>query len=376
MSLSLVFAGGGTGGHIFPALAIAEALPAGIACHFVCSDKPLDAEILREAGRETGHGFTAIGARPPVAKPKGLVRFLRSWGPSVRAGRALLRQIKGDSADARLVAMGGYVAAPMVQAARAEGVKIVLVNLDAAPGRANRWIARHAERVFTSAAVERPGWERVPPLVRQRARASSTPEACREQLGLDPAVRTLLVTGASQGARSVNRFLEAMLARHRAAFDGWQVLHQTGKDGVEAMREAYAEAGVLAVVRAFLPAMGEAWGAADAAVSRSGAGSVGEVWANRVPTLFLPYPYHADQHQKLNALPLVEAGAVVLAEDRIEPEANMAEAGRALLELLGDASGRARMREALVRLGPADGAGRIARELERDWAGGAVSDRS
>src|SRR5690606_31984658 len=103
--------------------------------------------------------------------------------------------------------------------------------------------------------------------------------------------------------------------------------------------------------------------AADLAVSRAGAGSVAEAWANGVPAVFLPYPYHRDEHQRLNAEPLRAAGAALAIQDRIAEAANTAEAGRAMVGLLGDESRRASMRAALRRLGPADGAERIARML-------------
>jgi UDP-N-acetylglucosamine:LPS N-acetylglucosamine transferase len=109
--------------------------------------------------------------------------------------------------------------------------------------------------------------------------------------------------------------------------------------------------------------MGQAWGAADLAVSRAGAGSVAEAWANRVPTLFLPYPYHKDQHQRFNAAPLVDAGGAVLADDLIDPARNVAGAGKTLLELMASPDRRSSLRAALTRLGPADGADRIAAAL-------------
>jgi UDP-N-acetylglucosamine--N-acetylmuramyl-(pentapeptide) pyrophosphoryl-undecaprenol N-acetylglucosamine transferase len=107
-----------------------------------------------------------------------------------------------------------------------------------------------------------------------------------------------------------------------------------------------------------------AWGASDLAVSRAGAGSVAEAWANHTPTLFMPYPYHKDQHQKFNAAPLGECGGAVIVTDRIDEAANAGEAGKTILELMGSGAKRAAMRGALLKLGPADGAERIARVLK------------
>lgn len=363
-----LFAGGGTGGHLFPGLAIAEQLErlsggAGVRSVFLCSDRPLDAKILSREGVE----FEVTPAKPVGVRPRALVRFLRSWGPSVRAARGVIARERARGAAVEVVAMGGFVAAPVVQAARVERAPVLLVNMDAAPGKANRWIARHAGRIVTSSPIApgKPGagWERVPPIVREAARARGTAAECRAEFGLDPHRRTLLVTGASQGARSINRLLIRIAQDQPKALAGWQVIHQTGPSDTEDAAAAYEGAGVAAVVRPFFERMGEAWGAADLAVSRAGAGSVAEAWANGVPTLFLPYPYHRDEHQKLNAEPLTACGGAVLAKDHVEEAPNLADAGKTLVGLLAEESRRGAMRAALGRLGPADGAERIARML-------------
>src|SRR5690606_17160522 len=111
------------------------------------------------------------------------------------------------------VAMGGFVAAPCAQAARVEKVELALVNLDAVPGKANRWIARRADRVLTAADVGPPEWARIGAIVRRQALAPGSPAACRAALGLDPDRPVLLVTGASQGARSLNELMVELVER-------------------------------------------------------------------------------------------------------------------------------------------------------------------
>ena len=371
--LTVVFAGGGTGGHIFPNLAILEALSAPktphaarlLPPHFLLSDRAIDASIAAEHSLR----FTALAAKPFGLSPRTFLRFVTHWGRSVREVRQVLALHKGKGRVV-LVATGGFVSAPAVQAARAERVPIVMVNLDAVPGRANRWAAGHATRVFTAAAIqEGPGraWEVIPPIVRSAARAPGDAAHCRRVLGLDPARPVLLVTGASLGARSINQLVTRLVEQSRSAFDGWQILHQTG--GVEAdaalCAEAYAKAGIPAIVRPFVKEMGVWWGAADLALGRCGAGIVAEAWANTVPAVFMPYPYHKDQHQRANALPLERAGAAEIATDLIDPQANASGVGVRLLALVADASRRAEMRKLCASLGPADGAGRVA---EAVWA--------
>ncbi len=361
---AIVFAGGGTGGHIFPMLAVLEVLrerdPA-VRTLFLCSTREIDARILGGAGVE----FTPIPAAPVLISVRGLARFVYRWGGAVRAARAELRRLRAECGGVRVLSTGGFVSAPVCQAARAERVAIVLLNQDSPPGKANRWIARHAARVFTTAAVERAGWERIAPVVRRAALAPGDAGACRSRLGLDPARPVLFVTGASQGARSVNEFAAVFVGAHGEELraGGWQVVHQTGAEGNGPWRGAYDAAGVPAVVETFFDAMGVCWGAADLAVSRAGAGSVAEAWANRVPSVFLPYPYHRDQHQRFNAEPLERAGGAVIVEDLIDPGRNLGAGGDRVLALLRDGAQRGAMRAALAGLGPVDGAARLAAAL-------------
>lgn len=378
-----VFVGGGTGGHLYPGLAIAERLRhthAPMRCVFVCSDRAVDRAVLSGAGVSESD-FVPIGARPVVLRPRGLVNFLRSWGPSVRACRALYRELgKANGARLVVVAMGGFVAAPAVQAARAEGLPVLMVNLDAEPGKANRWIAGRCQKALSVFPVQHGyarGWRVVPPIVRAGAALNLDPRECKRRLGLDPEKPVLMITGGSLGAGSINRLMQTLVkeSSSRLRTHAWQVLHQCGETsdrgasggsrssavGIDELRTAYTQAGIVARVETLVKEMGLWWGSADLAISRAGAGAVAEAWANRVPTVFLPYPYHKDQHQKLNAQRLGE-GAVV-ATDLIEPGANVRATGPILEELMANAERRTGMRSALERLGPADGAGAAALEV-------------
>jgi UDP-N-acetylglucosamine--N-acetylmuramyl-(pentapeptide) pyrophosphoryl-undecaprenol N-acetylglucosamine transferase len=401
-NLTYIFAGGGTGGHLYPGLAIAAELrrtlaPSGrpVRCVFVCSDRPLDAEILTKAGVE----FRASHARPLASSPRGLMRFAMSWGGSVKAGRKLIRELRRgggrtDDEPSRVcvVAMGGFVAAPIAQASRLERVPLTLVNLDAVPGKANRWIAGYAGRVFTAIRVRDGGatleggyaarWKLVPPIIRAEADAGAggVPSGgaraaeCRRKLGLDPQAPTLMITGGSQGAKSLNDFVTAFassdIGQHALKIDPqshaqkpWQILHQTGKDADGAAADAYKRAGITAVVRAFTDQMADWWGASDLAIARAGAGNVAEVWANKTPTLFLPYPHHKDEHQRFNAMALEEAGGARIARDLIDPARNLDSVAPVLRSLIENPAQRRHMRLALEKLGPADGAARIADAL-------------
>ncbi|MCA9284877.1 MAG: glycosyltransferase, partial [Phycisphaerales bacterium] len=208
---TVVLAGGGSGGHISPGLAIAERLierSARSRAVFACSERAIDADMLRAADAE----FFPIPAAPASLHPRRLVRFLARYSRARRTAAEVLRTIDPN----HVVALGGFVAAPVVGAAVRLGVPVTLVNLDAQPGRANRWMARQATRVLS--AVETPSApafarriERIVGMpLRRIALAPAEPGECRRQLGLDPQRPTLLVTGASQGATSLNRLLLAI----------------------------------------------------------------------------------------------------------------------------------------------------------------------
>jgi UDP-N-acetylglucosamine--N-acetylmuramyl-(pentapeptide) pyrophosphoryl-undecaprenol N-acetylglucosamine transferase len=366
-----VFAGGGTGGHLYPALAIWEELasrlgPSAAAC-FVCSDRPVDRQVLEP----TGERFVASPAKPLGTAPRVLWRFVRAWGRSVREGRALLRSLRtappGHPAPrVEVVSTGGFVSAPIARAAAVERVPFTLINLDAAPGKANRLAARWAGRAFTTFAVSAPfaaRWSVVPPIVRRSARLALSPAEARAQLGLEPNRPTLLVTGGSQGAASINALLAALADHPAAPLRGWQVLHQTGTGDHPELRAAYARAGVPAIVQPFVQTMGLWWRAASLMLGRAGAGNVAEAWANAVPAIFLPYPFHRDQHQRLNALALEHAGGATILNDLIDAPRNLAQHAPTLTRLLTDPAARDAAHAALLALGPADGAARIADHL-------------
>ncbi len=384
-----IFAGGGTGGHLYPGLAIARKLTSraremdGVAhTLFVCSQRPLDSKILEQEGV----AYRAISAVPMSVKPKGLVRFGVTWARAVGESRAIIRglehEIGREGGLPVVVAMGGFVAAPVVRAAQKEGCRIVLVNLDAEPGKANRLIARVAAHehkggggIYSAALVDAKArgkarhWQTIGPIVRDAAlappAAGMSQAECRAKLGLDPDRPTLMVTGGSQGAQSINDFVVRFFESHPDVRT-WQVLHQTGKDPAEAVAQRYQAVGVRAVVQEFVSVMGLWWGSADAAVARAGAGSVAEAWANRVPTLFMPYPYHRDEHQRKNAAGLVSAGAAAVVRDEIDARRNVdGSAGGALISIMTDPARREAMKAALAGLGPADGADRVAKAL---WA--------
>lgn len=346
-SPSIIFAGGGSGGHLSPGLAIDERLreiaplPQSRSI-FLCSNRAIDATMLQEAGVR----FVALPATPPSKRPAALLRFLRSFHASKRQAREVMQREKAT----RVVAMGGFVAAPVVAAAKSLGVPVLLVNLDAPPGKANRWMAKRCDQVISAIDVPMlPGFaSRVVGMpIRRRALSPASPNECRVRLSMAPTIPVLLITGASQGATSLNALMIELARTQPRLFDGWQILHLAGHSADESVRAAYDSAGIIAKVEPFLHEMGLAWGAADLAISRAGANSVAEIAHNAVPALFLPYPFHSDMHQRHNAQPLVNLGGALMEMDRIEAADNARAIAPVLESLLRDDARRQRMRQAL-----------------------------
>lgn len=339
---TIVFAGGGSGGHIYPSIAIAERLTEanpGANLHFICASGPVDRRVLEP----TGHAFTPINM---TGLPRNPLRW-PGFGLKLRRCQAVCRQLLRDANARCVVAMGGYVSGPAVFAARQLRIPTLLVNLDAKSGKANRRLAPHCDRVFS--VYDTPGlgstYEKVPFPVR-RAALSSSPRSSK------PGQPCLLVTGASLGAQTIN---DAMIELFkRGALKGWRVVHLTGERNDKQVRNLYGNADVQVIP--FTDAMGERWGEADLAISRAGAGSVGEAVANRVPTIFLPYPYHADEHQRLNAQPYADSGACIVLRDTKDATTNADQLQPLLADLLAQPDRLIAMRRALEALNPADAA--------------------
>ena len=333
---------GGTGGHLFPGLAVAEEFRAsGCAVTLLISPKEVDQQAVKAARHMDVATLPAVG----LTRGGGLA-FARGFIASYRAAR---RQFRASPPQAAL-AMGGFTSAPPLLAARRLGAPVYLHESNAVPGRANRWLSwlvAHAFIAFPGAAaslhtasVTVTGTP-VRPQFQPR-----DPAACRAALGLDPARPVLLVMGGSQGASPINALLLKAMPLLAARWPHWQWLHLAGLNDAQAIRRGYAHAGLTAVTHAFFDAMELALGAATAAVSRAGGSSLAELAALRLPSILIPYPFATDDHQLLNARALVNTGAACLLEQKTAtPEAFAA----MLAELVETPPRRAAIQAALAQ---------------------------
>ena len=351
---TVIFAGGGSGGHLFPNMAVAERLPDASHAYLV-SSRAVDAGIVAKNSLDA----VALPAAPLSLRPRGAWRFLKNWGASVRAARGVIASAKARGPVA-VLASGGFVSAPAMQAAKAEGVWSAIVNLDATPGKASRFAARVARERYIVSDDPPDGWTALRPVVRAAFDALPDPDEARARLGLARSTPTLLVTGGSQGARSLNLAMARALRENPAALAGWQALHQASGDDANELRDAYDSAGVPATIVPFIDDMPAAWASADLAVARGGAGTVGEAWASRTPLIALPYPHHGDDHQLKNIAAMNVAGAAFAVIDRMDPALTAPALLDELETVIGDLDS---VRAAAAALPPPDGARTLADRL-------------
>jgi UDP-N-acetylglucosamine--N-acetylmuramyl-(pentapeptide) pyrophosphoryl-undecaprenol N-acetylglucosamine transferase len=361
---SFFFAGGGTGGHIYPALAVAEQiaiLEPESRIHFFCSSRDIDSSILGK----TPYTFTQLPAKGLSARPKALIEF---WQTSLKSYR-IAREMLAANDKPVVVGIGGFVAAPVCFAARRLKIPVVLVNVDIVPGRANKVIGRLADEILVqfadTAECFRKSKAKVS-VVGCPLRASfAQPEAGRamEDLGLDEDKKVLLITGASSGAENINRAVCVLLGKLGVFADEWQIVHLTGLANLQRVEQAYAGAKIAHKVLGYYDEMANLLSAADLVIGRSGAVSVAEYAAAGVPSICMPYPYHKDRHQYLNAGKLVQVGAAVIVDDLPDEKDRAKWLWEELEELMKDDQKRRDMRENCRAVGDSNAAASIAEGL-------------
>ena len=363
-NVSFLFAGGGTGGHIYPALAIAEQIlerepQAGI--QFLHSTRDVDARIL---GRTT-LARMALPATGLYLHPARLLRFATTFRQSYH----LAREAIAESPNPVVVGVGGYVAAPVCLAGHKLGVPVALVNVDIVPGRANRLSARWADEIFVQFEESRARFGRranrvdVVGCPLRRGFAHPEPAGAVKDLSLDPNKKVLLITGASSGSASINEAVCRLLERLEAFADGWQIVHLTGLANYEAVRGKYDRAGIAHRVQGYYDRMPDLLAAADLVVGRSGAVSVAEYAAAGVASICMPYPHHKDRHQYLNAGILVEAGAAVVVDDLPDADERVGWLWEELADLMRHDDKRRDMAQACTAVARPNAAAEIAARL-------------
>ncbi|MCP4350778.1 MAG: undecaprenyldiphospho-muramoylpentapeptide beta-N-acetylglucosaminyltransferase [Desulfobacterales bacterium] len=306
---SVLIAGGGTGGHLFPGIAIAQAFKARNPNNnilFVSAGKPLEKTVLAKAGFQhktvTAEGIKRRGLKNQLVSvlkiPKGVfesVRIIKNFDPDI------------------VVGVGGYSAGPVVIAAWLLGIKIVLHEQNILPGITNRILSYFADQIYIS--FKNTGKNALKPFPANPNKVCYTGNPVREEILAAKKQKcekskafNILIIGGSQGAHSVNMAVAEALG-HIKEKEKYFFTHQTGSQDIEMVKNAYAEHGISYTVRPFFDDMAEQYHKADLMICRAGATTVAEVTAIGKSVIFIPYPFAADNHQVLNAQILEHEGA-------------------------------------------------------------------
>lgn len=354
---NILIACGGTGGHLFPGIAVAEALIArGHRVKLLISEKKVDAQASQKYGHLDFATVPAI-AKPATLSPQMLPFLAKLWA-SIRHCKKLLREFEADA----VLGMGGFTSLPPVYAGHKLGLKTFVHDSNARPGRSNVMTSRFCTQVFLGLDAAKPFFPQRETVttgtpVRPEILSLPTREEAAAEFGLDPAKPTILVTGGSQGAQRLNE-LAAEATRHLP--ENFQVLHIAG---------ALDEARVSSItgenprhkVLGFCDDMPAAYAASDLVVARSGASSLTEISIVGHPSVLVPYPYAADDHQTRNAEVFANAGAALLIQERDLSAESLAKQAAHILQ---DLPTYKRMAQATRSLAITDAAQRVSAAIE------------
>ena len=354
------FAGGGTGGHIYPALAMAEQITKkndGSSILFFCSSRDIDARIMSKSG----HEFLPLPAVGLTKSPRQFFQFCMLLVKSYYFVKHILMPFRNNAA---VIGTGGFVSAPVVFAARALKIPVYLINTDTVPGKANRLLARYAKKIFVQFEQSREFFPKRDVQVVGCPLRSDFQNPDRHKafsdLALQEGKKVLLVTGASSGAANINDAMISILAELAPFAGDWQVVHLTGVLHIDEVQQAIKGLDMTYHAVDYYDDMPSLLAAADVVIGRAGAVSVAEFAAAGTPAICLPYPYHKDNHQRKNAQVLVDAGTAVIVDDNIESPAQTARDLLAVLtDLLANESKRTAMTPAARGIGKTDAAERI-----------------
>lgn len=358
------FAGGGTGGHIYPAVAVAEQMAKirpTAKTRFFCSSRNIDEQILGQTGLE----HTRLPAKGFSVRPDKLISFCSSFLASYKIAKKAITA----SRHAVVIGAGGFVSGPVCLAAHECKVPIKLLNVDIVPGRANKIISRWADEIFVQFE------DTAQYFTHKRANVNIVgcplrsgfdnpqPDKAIEQLGLEKNKKTLLITGASSGSENINTAVCSLLRKLDAFVDDWQIVHLAGLSNHEKVKNEYGDAKIGHKVLGYFDDMPNLLAAADLVIGRSGAVSVAEFASAGTPSICMPYPYHRDRHQYLNAGKLVEAGAAIIVDDLPDEEDRAEWLAEELEELMKDEKKRQEMKRNCQAIVNKDAALKIAEKL-------------
>jgi UDP-N-acetylglucosamine--N-acetylmuramyl-(pentapeptide) pyrophosphoryl-undecaprenol N-acetylglucosamine transferase len=357
--MKFAIACGGTGGHLFPGLAIAELLrDRGHEVLLLISEKQVDAIAIRDRSDFEIKKIASVGM-PSIWSPQ-IFPFATKFVSGFFACWNLFRSWK----PAAVLGMGGFTSTAPILAGRLLKTPTFIHESNAIPGKANRINARLADTVllgfaecsqyFPGKSVQVTGTP-----IRMSLRCGVDRESARRSLRLKPGLQTVAVFGGSQGAHGINEAVVAAL--HRFTLKPVQFVHLTGREDHQFVYDRYQQEGIPAFVAAFHYQMEEVYGAADLIIARSGAASLSEIAYFGLPSILIPYPFATDNHQSLNAAIFGRNGAAEVLEGA---DADGDDLGKLVDELLSDPKRRDSMGEKMRAMAVTDAATKIADLLE------------
>ena len=357
--MNAVIACGGTGGHLFPGIAVAEVLQnRGHAVMLLVSEKDIDAVALSGRSNFQVEKLPTVGL-PSLFSPA-LFGFTRRFVESLSLCRSIYRKFNPDA----VLGMGGFTSTAPVLAGRFRGIATFIHESNAVPGKANRWTARVVNAVML-------GFKECAPFFpKTRTEVTGTPlrtelvrldrADSRRKLGLREDLPTLLVMGGSQGASGINQALIKALPFLQGL--PLQVIHLSGARDERLVADNYRRENVPAYIGAFHHQMEEVYSAADLVVARAGAASLAEFAGFSLPGIVIPFPYAADDHQTRNAEIYARADAAILLK---QSDLSGELLARSIRELVENPQRLQQMAANCARLAPNDAAGLVANTIEK-----------
>jgi UDP-N-acetylglucosamine--N-acetylmuramyl-(pentapeptide) pyrophosphoryl-undecaprenol N-acetylglucosamine transferase len=357
--MNAVIACGGTGGHLFPGIAVAEVLhQRGHEVMLFVSEKEIDSLALSTRSQFRFEKLPVIGL-PSLYSPA-IFGFIRRFSESLSRCRSIYESFKPQA----VLGMGGFTSTAPILAGRLRGASTFIHESNAVPGRANRMTARMVRAVLL-------GFKECAPFFpKARTEVTGTPirtelqrldrSVALAKLGLRDDLPTLLVMGGSQGASGINQAIIKSLPSLRDL--SLQVIHLSGARDQRLVADNYRRENISAFVTAFYHRMEEVYSAADLAVARAGAASLAELAFFALPGILIPFPHATDDHQTRNAEIFVRAGAAILLR---ESEIHGDGLARKIQELIRDRPKLRRMSEICSRLAPKDAADRVVTTIEK-----------
>ncbi len=341
-----VIAGGGTGGHLFPGIAVAEAFVGrekGNEVLFIGTERGIEARVL-PGGR---FPLKTIQAKPIQGKsPLEMIKAILSLPTAVSEASSILKEFQPQL----VLGVGGYASGPTLLAAFLGGMKRAIQEQNVMPGMTNRVLKWFSQRIFISFEEAKKYFPEKKTVVtgnpiRKEFLASLSKDKgeMKKKDGL-----TLLIFGGSAGAHRINRAMIEALDRLEGIKFFLRIIHQTGKEDLDAVSKAYREKGFDALVRPFFEDMATYYQLSDLVICRSGASTVAEIAVCGKAALLIPYPYAAHNHQFINAKKLVDLGAARMILDR---ELNGQVIAQVILHLYQHPEERTSMEESIRRLG-------------------------